>query len=324
MERRLRNTRRALAVALSFLAFAAAAPPVGAGTLRDALMQRMAQRGGGEGELFPEADRGPASLPAGIRVVRDVAYGAAPRQRFDVYAPPDAHGAPVILLVHGGAWMIGDKTNRNVIENKVARWVPRGFVVISTDYRMIPEAQVPQQAQDVAEALAFAQQHAADWGGDARKFVLVGHSAGAHLAALITANTTIAQEQGARPWLGTVSLDSGAYDVATIMRSQHHRFYDRVFGDDPAAWAQDSPLQQMNGRILPFLAVCSTQRGESCPQAQAFVAKAQSFGSSIRLLQEDKSHAQINKELGADAVYTARVEAFLRTLDPVLARLLAP
>jgi len=323
MERRLRNTRRALAAALCFLALAAAMPHAAAGSLRDALAQRMAQRGQGEAGLFGhEDDRGPANLPAGIRIERDVAFGPAPRQRFDVYAPPDARGAPVILLVHGGAWMIGDKTNRNVIENKVARWVPRGFLVISTNYRMVPEAQVPQQAQDVAKALAFAQQRAASWGGDARRFVLMGHSAGAHLVALITADTRIAQEQGAQPWLGTVALDSGAYDVPRIMQDQHYRFYDSVFGNDPSTWAADSPLQQLDGRILPFLAVCSSQREESCPQAEAFVAKARSYGTDVRLLRVDKSHAEINKTLGADPAYTAQVEAFLRGLDPAVARLL--
>ncbi|HEY2347173.1 MAG TPA: alpha/beta hydrolase [Xanthomonadaceae bacterium] len=292
-----------------------------AGPLRDAFMQRRAQQGDG-GLLGEEGDRSPAQLPAGIRIVRDVAYGSAARQRFDVYAPPQARNAPVIFMVHGGAWMFGDKSAKNVIENKVSRWVPRGFVFISIDYRMLPEAQVSVQAQDVAHALAYAQQHAAEWGGDPRRFVLMGHSAGAHLVSLVSASPSIATAQGVQPWLGTVALDSAAYDVAKIMQGQHYHFYDRVFGSDPSVWAADSPTTQLSGRIPPFLAVCSSKRQDSCPAAQQFVAKAMSFGTHAEELQQDKTHGEINKDLGADPTYTAQVEAFMAHLDPGIAQLL--
>lgn len=298
-------------------------PAASAGPLRDAWLQRRAAQGQGDGGLLgEEGDRGPAQLPPGIRIVRDVAYGSAPRQRFDVYAPPQARNAPVIFMVHGGAWMLGDKSAKNVVEGKVGRWVPRGFVFISIDYRMLPEAQVPVQAQDVARALAYAQQHAAEWGGDPHRFVLMGHSAGAHLVSLVSASPTIAASQGAQPWLGTVALDSAAYDVAAIMQRQHHRFYDRVFGADPSAWAADSPTTQLSARIPPFLGVCSSRREDSCPAAQQFVAKAQSLGTHAEVLPQDKSHGEINKDLGVDPAYTAQVEAFMGHLDPGIARLL--
>ncbi|HTA63911.1 MAG TPA: alpha/beta hydrolase [Xanthomonadaceae bacterium] len=320
MRKSARHTLLALAsgIALAVLAI----PQVShAGPLRDAIMQRRAAAQGDDG-MLGEGDRGPANLPAGINIVRNVAYGNAMRQRFDVYAPQQTHNAPVIFLVHGGAWMIGDKTAKNVIEGKVGRWVPRGFIVISVDYRMLPEAPVSEQAQDVASALAYAQQHAASWGGDPRRFILMGHSAGAHLVSLITADTRIAQEQGASPWLGTVALDSAAYDVAEIMQGQHARFYDRVFGSDPSVWAADSPTQRLDGQILPFLAACSSRRQKSCPQAQRFVDKAGSFGTRIQLVEENKTHEEINKDLGVDPAYTAQVEAFMRGLDPSVASLL--
>jgi len=305
------------------LALSAMPQATHAGLLRDALMQRRAAQGQSQDGLFgAEGDREPANLPAGIRIVRDVAYGNAARQRFDVYAPAQAHDAPVILLVHGGAWMFGDKTARGVIENKVSRWVPRGIIVISIDYRMLPEAPVLQQAQDVAKALAFAQQHASSWGGDPRKFILMGHSAGAHLVSLVSAEPSLAYGQGASPWLGTVALDSAAYDVAQLMQGQHRRFYDRVFGSDPSVWAAASPKQKLDARIAPFLAVCSSQRRESCPQARDFVAKAESFGTRTQLLEEDKTHEEINKDLGTASDYTGQVEAFLRSLDPAVANAL--
>jgi acetyl esterase/lipase len=267
-------------------------------------------------------DVGPATLPPGIRVVRDVAYGDDPRQRFDVYAPAHASRAPVILMVHGGSWRYGDKAMRGVIEAKIARWVPRGFIVISTNYRMLPDTAPLQQAMDVARALALAQRRASEWGGDAHRFVLMGHSAGAHLVALLTAEPDLAREQGAAPWLGTVSLDSASLDMMQTMQRRHLPLYDHAFGDRSADWLAASPYQQMHGQIVPFLAVCSSRRRDSCPQAHAFADKSGRLGSHATVLEEDLSHEAINQQLGLPSDYTSHVEAFLRSLDPAMARLL--
>jgi arylformamidase len=260
----------------------------------------------------------PVALPAGTRVVRDVAYGGDPQQRFDVYAPSNASNAPVILLVHGGGWRIGDKAMPNVVGNKVARWIPRGIIVISTNYRMLPGASPLQQAQDVALALATAQRRAPEWGGAADRFVLMGHSAGAHLVALLAAEPALARAQGARPWLGTVSLDSASLDVVKTMQGPHLPLFDQAFGSRVDGWLAVSPLQQLSGRITPFLAVCSSQRFESCPNAQAFVARVQSFGGEARVLKQDLTHGEINQRLGLASAYTASVEDFLGLLDPSL------
>ena len=300
------------ALAVIALASALSWQPVCAGALRDALMQRRAQAG----------NPGAAVLPAGIRVVRDVAYGSDPKQRFDVYAPMQADRAPVIFMVHGGAWAIGDKAAKNVIQNKVARWVPRGFILISVNYRLLPDAAPLQQARDVAQALVQAQRQATEWGGDRRKFILMGHSAGAHLVDLLAAEPAIALQLGATPWLGTVSLDSASLDVVQTMQSRHLRLYDRAFGSDPAVWQAASPLQQLHAPGAPFLAVCSSRRAESCPQAHRFVDKATRLGMHAQVLEQDMTHEEINQQLGSASNYTTQVEAFMRSLDPVVAHLL--
>ena len=139
-------------------------------------------------------------------------------------------------MVHGGAWKVGDKRAASVVDNKVRRWVTRGFILVSVNYRMLPEANPLEQAQDVARALAYVQQHAADFHGDPARVVLMGHSAGAHLVSLISAHPDLAAKQGAKPWLGTVSLDSAAFDVVDIMqRFQHFKFYDEAFGQVTSA-----------------------------------------------------------------------------------------
>ena len=308
----MRITRRIIALGLTIPLFGFGAAQAGA--LRDRLMQYRdgsAQRYGKEITLPPDA-----------RVERDVAYGGDPQQRMDVYIPAQAHAAPVILLVHGGGWQRGDKAMNNVVQNKLTRWVPRGFVLISVNYPMLPKTDPVQQARSMAQALAFAQQHAAEWGGNPRKFILMGHSAGAHLVSLISAEPSMATSLGAQPWLGTIALDSAVFNVTQIMRGHHFPLYDRAFGSDPAFWDAASPIVQLHSKIAPFLAVCSSRRDDSCPQAQAFVDKARSFGTQARVLPENLSHGEINERLGEPSDYTAQVEAFMASLDPAVANAL--
>jgi len=259
---------------------------------------------------------------AEVRVTRNVAYGPLAAERFDVYAPPHARGAPVILMVHGGGWRRGDKAASGVVDNKVARWVSRGFVLISTNYPLLPGTPPLEQARYVGKALAFAERHAGRWGASGSRFILMGHSAGAHLVSLISAEPSLATSQGAKRWLGTISLDSAAFDIRKIMEGPHLSLYDEAFGSDPATWAADSPLVQLDARIAPFLAVCSSLRAESCGQARAFVAKAKTFGTHAKVLPEALRHGSINADLGLPSAYTARVESFMRTLGPAVARLL--
>jgi arylformamidase len=282
----------------------------GARLLAGPVSARAAWRAGGE-------------LPAGVRLEADVPYGPDPRQRFDVYAPKDARSAPVVFMVHGGAWRIGDKRARGVVDAKVARWVSRGVVLISTNYRMLPEADALAQADDVARALAAAQAAATRLGGDCSRFVLMGHSAGAQLVALLAANPERALRLGAVPWLGTVALDSAALDVVEVMRRRHARFYDEAFGSDPARWRAGSPFHELRGGVAPLLAVCSSRRPDSCRQAEAFAQRARALGDRVRVLPQDLSHRKINVRLGEDPSYTREVESFLAGLDPAFRRALA-
>jgi acetyl esterase/lipase len=263
-----------------------------------------------------------ADLPAGVTVLRDVAYGPAKRHRMDVYLPPEAKAAPVILMVHGGAWRIGDKRHGPVFANKVARWAPLGFIFVVVNYPMLPESDPVAQADDVARALAAAQQAAPGWGGDPDRFILMGHSAGAHLVSLLNADPARALTLGAKPWLGAVSLDSGALDVPAIMQARHPELYDDAFGADPAFWAQASPAHNLTGDSPPWLGVCSGPRRISCAHNRAFAAKAQQLGRRAEVLGRDLSHGAINSALGNPGAYTEAVEAFLASLHPTVRALL--
>jgi acetyl esterase/lipase len=254
------------------------------------------------------------TLPEGARVERDLAYGEDRAQRLDVYLPRPPTG-PLIVLVHGGAWSIGDKGGHAVVANKLAHWLPMGVVVVSVNYRMLPVAEPIEQARDVARAMAFVQQRAASWGADASRIVVIGHSTGAHLAALVAADPEFAAAEGARPWLASVLLDSAALDVVQTMSGPHSPFHDRAFGSNTDDWQQASPLHRLKARPGPMLLVHSGARPGAGDQARRFAAAVSGQGGRAELLPLALSHAEINAQLGERNDYTAKVDAFLRSVD---------
>lgn len=258
-------------------------------------------------------------LPAGGVVHRDVAYGTDPNQKLDVYEPQDAANAPILLMVHGGGWKRGDKAASGVVDNKVAHYLPMGFIVVSTNYRLYPAVDPVTEAHDVASALAYVQQHAAEWGGSATDIVLMGHSAGANLVSLVAANSSIARDEGAAAWLGTVSLDSAAFNVVTIMTAPHLSLYDPVFGTDRQLWRDSSPTLTIDAIPAPMLLVCGSGRADSCPQAKAFATEVfakypDADQGSITVYPIDLRHGEINSLVGAPGPLTNTIDSFLESL----------
>jgi acetyl esterase/lipase len=258
--------------------------------------------------------RGEVRLPPGARLLRDRAYGSNEQQKLDVYIPPRARVAPIIMMVHGGAWVLGDKSYLPVVKAKVAYWLPKGYILVSVNYRMSHSPDVMGEADDVARALAYVQAHATGWGGDPKHLVLMGHSAGAHLIALLAAAPAIGAAYGVKPWLGTIVLDSASLNVVQTMEGQHFRLYDRAFGSNRTSWAEVSPFQRLSRKPAPMLLVCSTRRNDSCPQAQEFAAKVRRLGGRATVLPVDMKHGVLNTVLGEPSKYTTDVEGFIRSL----------
>jgi len=315
--------RKSIVAVIVMLACTGVVSTSTAGPIRDALKQRAEQRreaasAAHDSDELGDGAGGPSmhGVPAGASVEKDIAYGSDPAQRLDVFRPakPAPNGL-VILMVHGGGWARGDKSNGRVVTNKVAHWLPQGNVFISMNYRMVPVADPVQQADDVARALAFVQGRAPSWGINPARVVLMGHSAGSHLVSLVSADQSIATRQGARPWLGTVALDGAGYDVVTIMEGRHFRLYDKAFGTDRRLWEQGSPTRRLNAAPPPMLLVCSARRDDSCAQAQGFLTKANAMGGQVERRMEDKSHGEINELLGLPGPYTDAVDDFLRRVS---------
>ena len=256
------------------------------------------------------------ALPAGTRIERDIAYGSDPLQRYDVYLPRSSRpDAPILLMVHGGGWRRGDKASPGVVGNKAAYWLAKGYVFVSANNRLVPAADPLQQARDVAAAVASVQARAPHWGADPQRMVLMGHSAGAHLVALLGSAPSILADAGAMRPRGAVALDSAAMNVPAMM--EHPvlpGIYDAAFGSDRGFWTAASPFHRLDRNGLPMLIACSSQRRDSCPQGKALAVKASGLGIPMQVLPEDLSHGEINHQLGQPSAYTRAVSDWIERL----------
>ncbi|QLC25909.1 alpha/beta hydrolase [Parasphingopyxis algicola] len=119
------------------------------------------------------------------RIGQDIAFGDAARQRLDIYAPEERGGdaaLPVIVFIHGGGWRAGDKAGYEFAGRALAA---RGFVTVVPNYRLSPDVHFPAFVEDGAAALRWVRANIAERGGDPDRIVMVGHSAGAHIAAML-------------------------------------------------------------------------------------------------------------------------------------------
>jgi acetyl esterase/lipase len=139
----------------------------------------------------------------------DLPYGQDPRQRLDIYSPRQAVNLPVVIFWYGGSWTKGSKARYRFVGTTLAE---HGFVAVLPDYRLYPQAAFPLFDEDGARAVAWTQQHAKEFGGDPRRIVLMGHSAGGHTAAFLALNHAFLRKFGADPQSikGLVGL-SGTY-----------------------------------------------------------------------------------------------------------------
>ena len=201
----------------------------------------------------------------------DVVYGSDPRQKLDIYVPkatqerealssaaagdaevaaslPSAASArPVVIFWYGGSWQTGSKSDYRFVGAALA---DRGYITVLPDYRLYPDVKFPDFLDDAAHAVAWVQQHAQEWGGDPRRIVLMGHSAGAHTAAYLALNHEFLAKRGANPdgIVGLVGL-SGPYALAPNTRTLN-----RIFA---APWGESDwqPLHFVDAHAPPtFLA----------------------------------------------------------------------
>ena len=265
------------------------------------------------------SDRAAAASPLKAGTVEH-AYGADPKQRLDLVKPEGVATAPVLLFIHGGGWSIGDKAHA---AGSKAKWAnAHGWAFASANYRLVPHATVEQQAADVASAIAWLRANAVKQGLDPDRIVLMGHSAGAHLAALVGTDPQYLKAAGVpmAAIKGVVLLDGAGYDVAAQASAPGNivkPMYDAAFGADPKRHAALSPTlhaaapNAANWLILPI-----ERRADSKEQSKALAGALTKAGSSaVVAVVPGESHGSLNKGLGGEGDFaTKEVERFLAAI----------
>jgi len=196
---------------------------------------------------------------AGVRTYHDLRYysgqDAHPTKHLlDLYLPPQQAGFPLLIFVHGGAWTRGDKdAYAGAYEYLGAAVAGQNVGVAVINYRLSPEVMHPEHARDVARAVAWLYRNSAKYGWSPKRVYLVGHSAGAHLAALIAVDPSYLQALGLTPdsIKGVVAI-SGVYDL-TLGGVTAKMLYEPVFGSDPQVLTNASPALRVTKNAPPFL-----------------------------------------------------------------------
>ncbi|MFN3682968.1 MAG: alpha/beta hydrolase [Fimbriimonadaceae bacterium] len=264
----------------------------------------------------------------GLRTTPDVPYTDTgdPRQRLDIYAPEKASGAPVVVFFHGGGWRTGDK--RQAIQGKDRVLTEAGFLLVSANYRLAPEHRFPAFVRDAAAAVGWVRRNIARYGGDPKRLFVMGHSAGAHLAACLGADPRWLEPHGLKPadLLGAIPLDGGGMRVSEGARSRSpwlSAVYRQAFGDDPAGWDDASPLIQVRRAKRPsdFLLVVAGRGLMGLPrydrrsrdQAEEFAAALRAKGAKAEVsFWPDLDHGGANAMVGnPDHPLSKRVVAWM-------------
>lgn len=286
-----------------------------------------------------EPDRGTGrALPMqeGVIVHRDIRYArtddvAASRQSLDIYtAEPVGAGKhdepkPVMVMIHGGGWRTGDKGNASMVRYKAPHFVGSGYVYVSINYRLSATATDPKHpahVQDVAAAIAWVHEHIAGFGGDPDRIFVMGHSAGAHLAALVSTDHRRLEAEGKTLGVikGTIALDTVAYDIPSSLHAlgggpRMRWLYENAFGTSEAAWVDASPRWHIEPAkdIPPMLMFHVGRRVQAERLATDMVAALLEAGTPAQAIHAaDRDHAGINHGIGQPGdPYTELIMAFL-------------
>jgi acetyl esterase/lipase len=247
----------------------------------------------------------------------EIAYGADPLQRLDFIPAATSHRAPLFIFIHGGGWSFGDK---RMAGHMAVHARAQGYAFASLNYRLVPAATPQQQAEDVAAAIALLVRDADELAIDPGRIILSGHSAGAHLAALVgTDPRYLAAHRLPISILdGIVLFDGAGYDVPAQMARGGpllRRMYARAFGSDPGFQARVSPtLQAAAPNAGRFLILHITSRpDDSGAQSRRLAEALRREGTPAEVVAVDNTHAEIFRLFGQPGhLATERTDAFAR------------
>jgi acetyl esterase/lipase len=246
-------------------------------------------------------------------VRRDIPYAdpADKRQVLDVYSPEGAKDLPVVFWIHGGGWQTGDKKD---VQLKPRAFNDRGFVFVSTNYRLLPDVDMGTIVRDVAKAARWVHDHIAEHGGDPHRLFVMGHSAGAQLAALLCTDDHYLKAEGVplADVQGCVPVDGDTYDVPAIIETAETRWrvhrlppakfgHREKFGNDKALHKDFSAVTHVapNKGIPPFLLLYSAENPDTTAQARRLANVLKEAGVPVTVFgARETTHNKLNADLG--------------------------
>jgi acetyl esterase/lipase len=251
----------------------------------------------------------------GQTISRDVRYSDSGHQRhvLDIDAPANAKNLPVVFWIHGGGWQAGNKTD---VAEKPRVFVERGFVFVSTNYRLLPAVDMETIIRDCAKSLGWVHANIAKHGGDPQRIFVMGHSAGAQLAALLCTDEKYLKAEGVpfSALKGCVPVDGDTYDVPAIIETAETRRrvhgqpptkngHREKFGNDPAKHRDFSAVYHVEkGKgIPPFLILHVADHPDTSAQAFRLGAVLKEAGIPVKVFgAKETNHNKLNNNLGVD------------------------
>lgn len=241
-----------------------------------------------------------ANFPAvfgDYQVARDIVYGENQRLRLDVYVPTvkPRTPPPVVVFFYGGGWTTGGKSQYRFVAEAL---LSRGCIVVVPDYRLFPVTHFPGFVEDAAQAVAWTHAHARDYGADPSKLFVMGHSAGAHIAAMVSFDERfLAASGGERSWIqGFIGL-AGPYDFLPLTDPELQEIFAPA-----ASYPASQPINFVDGNEPPALLLHGLADTTVRPRnSQHLAAKIREQGGKVaERYYDDMSHSGI---LGAVSVY---------------------
>jgi acetyl esterase/lipase len=229
----------------------------------------------------------------------------------DVYSPPNAKNLPVAFWIHGGGWQTGDKSD---VQVKPQALMDKGFVFVSTNYRLLPDVDMGTIVRDVARSVRWVHDHIAEYGGDPERLVIMGHSAGAQLAALVCTDDRYLKEEGLSLAVvrGCVPVDGDTFDVPAIIETAETRWrvhglppakfgHREKFGNDPAKHRDFSAVTHVakDKGIPPFFILHVAGHPDTTAQALRLGNVLKDAGIPVTVFgAKETTHVKVNADLG--------------------------
>jgi len=233
------------------------------------------------------------------------------RQVLDIYAPEKAKDLPVVFWIHGGGWQSGDKSD---IQIKPKVFMEKGFVFVSTNYRLLPHVDMETIIRDIAKSIRWVNDHIGEYGGDPNRILVMGHSAGAQLAALVCIDERYLKAEGLNLSIikGCVPVDGDTFDIPAIIETAETRRrvhglpqvkfgHREKFGNTPARHIDFSVVTHVakNKNIPPFFILHVADHPDTTAQAQRLGNTLKGAGIANTVFgARETTHSKVNADIG--------------------------